>query len=61
MSETESEKYCVEYLLRRGVPESDAEGYSRVALCALRTNPRGGTLRQACELILSVLAACGVR
>ena len=55
MNEEASLDYCVEYFVQRGMPRSDAEDFSQVALCAYHSSQERNTLQQTCEFILQVL------
>lgn len=54
MSDEINRKFCIEYYVRRGVPEPEAEKFSQVILCAYKVQ-RGKSLRQMCSFSLKAL------
>lgn len=54
MSDEINRKFCIEYCVRRGVPEWEAEKFSNVILCAYKVQ-RGKSLKQMCNFSLKTL------
>lgn len=55
MSEEDNRNYCVQYLVQRGIAESEAENLSQIALCAYHLDPKQESLQQTCEFMMQVL------
>ena len=54
MSDEINRKFCIEYCVRRGVPEPEAEKFSHVILCAYKVQ-KGKSLKQMCNFSLKTL------